>query len=54
MDQSIGNMRIFENSNFKYDIFALSYGVGTGKIRNKKSDYDREEYLEYIQKNFLI
>ncbi len=50
-DQSIENMRIFENSNFKYDIFfALSYGVGTGKIRNKKSDYDREEYLEYIQK----
>ncbi len=50
-DQSIENMKIFENNNFKYDIFfALSYGVGTGKIRSKKSDYDRETYLEYIHK----
>ena len=46
-------MRIFELADYTYDVFyALSYGVGTGKIRKSKSDYDREVYLEFISNNY--
>ena len=42
-DSSIERLKIFENSFFEFDVFyALSYGVGSGKIRSNKSDYDRE------------
>ena len=52
-DSSIERLRIFEISSFKYDLFyALSYGVGSGKIRSYKSDYDREVFLDHIKKNF--
>ena len=52
-DLSIEKMKIFENNSFEYDVFyALSYGVGSGKIKSKKSDYDREVYLDYIEHNF--
>ena len=48
-DKSIETNKIFEKSYFDYDLFyALSYGVGTGKLRNKKSNYDREVILDYI------
>ena len=51
-DKSIENLTIYDNNYFKYDLFyALSYGVGTGKLRKKKSNYDREEILDYITKN---
>ena len=52
-DKSIEHMRIFELADYTYDVFyALSYGVGTGKIRKSKSDYDREVYLEFISNNY--
>ena len=52
-DKSIESNKIFELNDYKFDIFfALSYGVGTGKIRSSKSDYDREPFLEYIIKNY--
>ena len=52
-DKSIENMKIFEKSNYLYDVFyALSYGVGTGKIRSKKSDYDREIFLDYLSNEY--
>ena len=52
-DSSIERLRIFEINSFKNDIFyALSYGVGSGKIRSNKSDYDREVFLAYISDNF--
>ena len=48
-DKSIEYMKIFEKQVYDYDVFfALSFGVGTGKIRNYKSDYDREIYLDLI------
>lgn len=52
-DSSIEQLKIFENNSFEYDVFyALSYGVGSGKIRTNKSDYDREIYLEFIKKEY--
>ncbi|MDC3085929.1 glycosyltransferase [Pelagibacteraceae bacterium] len=52
-DKSIEHMKIFELAGYTYDVFyALSYGVGTGKIRKNKSDYDREVYLEFISNNY--
>ncbi len=52
-DKSIESYKIFEINEFKFDVFfALSYGVGTGKIRSSKSDYDREPYLDYIIENY--
>ena len=52
-DLSIENKRIFEFVDFQYDVFfALSFGVGTGKIRASKSDYDRENYLKYLNVNY--
>ena len=51
-DKSIENQKIFDKKNFDYDVFyALSYGVGTGKIKSSKSDYDREVFLDYINNN---
>ena len=51
-DSSIERLKIFENHFFEYDIFyALSFGVGSGKIRSNKSDFDREVYLDFIEKN---
>ena len=48
-DKSIETNKIFEIEDFEFDVFfALSYGVGTGKIRSSKSDYDREPYLDFI------
>jgi hypothetical protein len=48
-DISIESNKIFEINDYDFDVFfALSYGVGTGKIRSSKSDYDREPYLDYI------
>ena len=48
-DKSIESNKIFEIKNYEFDVFfALSYGVGTGKIRSSKSDYDREPYLDFI------
>ena len=52
-DSSIESLRIFEINSFKYDVFyALSYGVGSGKIRSYKSDYDREVFLDHVNNNF--
>ena len=52
-DSSIERLKIFENSFFEYDVFyALSYGVGSGKIRTNKSDYDREVYLDFIKNEY--
>ncbi len=52
-DSSIEQLRIFENNSFEYDIFyALSYGVGSGRIRTNKSDYDREVYLDFIKNEY--
>ncbi len=52
-DSSIERLKIFENNFFEYDVFyALSYGVGFGKIRTNKSDYDREVYLEFIRNKY--
>ena len=52
-DSSIEQLKIFENNSFEYDIFyALSYGVGSGKIRTNKSDYDREVYLDFIKNEY--
>jgi len=55
-DASIENLKIFENFDFKYDLFfALSHGVGSGKIKkniSKKSNSAsvyREDFLEKIQ-----
>ena len=51
-DLSIENLKIFEQKSYDYDVFyALSFGVGSGKIKSAKSDYDREVFLEYIEKN---
>ncbi len=51
-DSSIERLKIFENNSFEHDVFyALSYGVGSGKIRSNKSDYDREVYLDHIKNN---
>lgn len=51
-DSSIECLKIFENKSFEYDVFyALSYGVGSGKIKSSKSDYDREFYLDFIKNN---
>ena len=51
-DLSIENLKIFENKSFEYDVFyALSFGVGSGKIKSSKSDYDREVFLDFIEKN---
>ena len=48
-DKSIESNRIFDIKNYQFDVFfALSYGVGTGKIRSSKSDYDREPFLDFI------
>ena len=48
-DKSIESNRIFDIENYQFDVFfALSYGVGTGKIRSNKSDYDREPFLDFI------
>ena len=52
-DSSIEQLKIFENNSFEYDIFyALSYGVGSGKIKTKKSDYDREVFLDFIKNEY--
>ncbi len=52
-DSSIEQLKIFENNSFEYDVFyALSYGVGSGKIKTKKSDYDREVYLDFIKNEY--
>ena len=52
-DSSIEQLKIFENNSFEHDVFyALSYGVGSGKIRTNKSDYDREVYLDFIKNEF--
>ncbi len=52
-DKSIESNKIFEIHDHEFDVFfALSYGVGTGKIRSRKSDYDREPYLDYIIENY--
>ena len=52
-DKSIENLRIYENYSYDYDVFyALSYGVGSGKIKHSKSDYQREAFLDYITKNY--
>ena len=54
-DSSIERLKIFENIYFEYDVFyALSFGVGSGKIKTNKSDYDREVYLDFIKKNHSI
>ena len=46
-------MRIFDLADYTYDVFyALSYGVGSGKIKANKSDYDREVYLDFIRQNY--
>ena len=51
-DSTIERLKIFENNSFEHDVFyALSYGVGSGKIRSNKSDYDREVYLDHIKNN---
>ncbi len=52
-DSSIERLKIFEHNSFEYDVFyALSYGVGSGRIRTNKSDYDREVYLDFIKKKY--
>ena len=52
-DSSIESLRIFENVAFEYDVFyALSYGVGSGKIKINKSEYDREIFLDFIKENY--
>ena len=52
-DSSIEQLKIFENNSFEYDIFyALSYGVGSGKIKTKKSDYDREIFLDFVKSEY--
>ena len=52
-DKSIEHMKIFDLANYTYDVFyALSFGVGSGKIKTKKSDYDREVYLDFIKHNY--
>ena len=52
-DKSIESMKIFEKSEYSYDIFyALSFGVGTGKLKSIKSDYDREIYLDLISNEY--
>ena len=52
-DRSIEHMKIFDQSEYMYDVFyALSFGVGTGRIRNHKSDYDREVLLDLIVNNY--
>ena len=52
-DRSIEHMKIFDQSEYEYDVFyALSFGVGTGKIRKHKSDYDREVLLDLITNNY--
>jgi len=52
-DSSIERLKIFENNTFEFDVFyALSYGVGSGKIKSSKSNYDREVYLDFIKNNF--
>ena len=52
-DKSIEHMKIFDQSEYEYDVFyALSFGVGTGKIRKDKSDYDREVLLDLITDNY--
>ena len=52
-DSSIEHLKIFENNSFEYDVFyALSFGVGSGKIKTKKSDYDREVYLDFIKSEY--
>ena len=51
-DSSIERLKIFDNNSYEFDVFfALSFGVGSGKIRSNKSDYDREVYLDHIKKN---
>ena len=51
-DQSFETLNNYENKCSNDVFFALSYGVGTGKIRSSKSDYDREPYLDYIIDNY--
>ena len=52
-DSSIEQLKIFEIDSFEYDIFyALSYGVGSGKIKSNKSDYNREVYLDFIKNEY--
>ncbi len=47
-DQSIDNLEIYKNNNFEYDIFfAMSHGVGSGKLKKNKKD-GREETLNKI------
>ena len=51
-DSSIERLKVFENSFFEFDVFyALSYGVGSGKLKSNKPDYDREVYLDFIKNN---
>ena len=52
-DKSIESNKIFELDSYQFDVFfALSYGVGTGKLKSTKSDYDREPYLDFIIKEY--
>ncbi len=52
-DSSIEQLKIFDINSYEYDIFyALSYGVGSGKLKTKKSDYDREVYLDFIKNEY--
>ncbi len=44
VDSSIENLRIFEESHHKKDVFfALSHGVGTGKLRTKNSNKENND-----------
>ena len=53
-DSSIDNLKIFNNSSYKYDIFfAMSHGVASGSLKKGKTD-GREKKLFKIANNPLI
>lgn len=53
-DRSIENLKIFNNNEFDYDIFfAMSHGVGSGKLKKDKLD-GREKILDQIELDMEI
>ena len=56
VDSTIENLKIFENEEYEKDVFfALSHGVGTGKLRsknsNKESSDPRVQFVANLVKN---
>ena len=56
VDSTIENLKIFENEEYEKDIFfALSHGVGTGKLRNKNTNKEnsdpRVQFITSLTKN---